>query len=192
MQVSPTGLLSWATTSQSPAMNQVIVSISDKANQQKFHSFTLAVTGAAASIGPAGGIPSPNPPTASNGSPRKSLATTPIEGKEESRTIQLPGTISDVASGGNGRLLLLYFCDLKKIGVFDISLSKIVGYLPAADDDTLLAAGATRALVFNVSQGVMSRYRLDTLEREVSAQFPLETTPFNKPSLGAGSEGPAL
>ncbi len=46
MELSPAGLLTWETTSKSPAKNNVIISVTDKSEQQVFQTFDLLVTGA--------------------------------------------------------------------------------------------------------------------------------------------------
>lgn len=185
MQLSPTGLLTWATTEKSPAKSNVIITVDDQSGQQVFHTFALAVKGGDAETS---AVAAPRPVT--DGAP-ETIATTPTDAKEESKEVKLPGTVSDVVVGGNGRLLFFHLRDLKKIAILDVSKAKITGYLAASDDDTRVVAGATRAVVFSMTQGVVTRYRLDTFERELSV-----TTPFPDPvqyvGMGAGSEGPIL
>lgn len=186
MQVSPTGVLTWKTTAKSPANSNVIVTVSDKAGQQVFHTFSLPVNGGDTNAAQQGLTTSAAPSGTA-----KLLATTPLDAKEEAKSIPLPGTLTDVAVGGNGRFLLLHLADLKKVAVFDVSQAKIVGYLPAADDNTKVVAGATRALVFSISQGVVTRYQLATLQREVSAAIPTPDS-IQYVGMGAGTEGPVL
>jgi hypothetical protein len=185
MRISPAGVLTWGTTAKSPMSSRVIVGVSDASGQQAFHTFTLRVDGGddgaaaaeTAAAGPAEGA-------------AKLIATTPLEIKS-ARSIPLPGTIHDVAVGGNGRFLLFQLRDLRKIAVFDVSQAKIVGYLPATDDDTKMVAGATRAVVLSGSQGVISRYRLDTLQREITTTIPIPDA-IQFMGMGAGTEGPIL
>ena len=184
MQISPTGLLTWSPTAQSPATNQIIVAVRDKANQLTYQSFGLDVVGGEANAA------APAAPLAT-GTPNKPLPVTPTEGKQEHRVVELPGRIADVACGGNGRFLLLHFPEQKQLGVFDVSLARLVGYLPA-DANVNFAAGATRVLVADVKKGEISRYRLDTLERESTAALPFGNAPLLQIVQGAGIEGPAL
>lgn len=186
MQISPTGVLAWTTTTKSPANSKIIITVSDKTGQQAFHTFSLMVSGGDANPTQPASTTAPAPMGTA-----KLLATTPLDAKEGAKSIPLPGTITDVVVGGNGRFLLCYLRELKKIAVFDVSQAKIVGYLPAADDDTKVVAGATRALVFSISQGVVARYRLDTLQREVSTTIPTPDS-IQYAGMGAGTEGPVL
>jgi len=184
MALSDTGLLTWKTSGKSPARSEVIVTVSDGSGQQTFHTFSLTVAGGATGTA----VPSS---VAATGAPPESVETTPADLTAESVEVKLPGIISDVVIGANGRYLFLPIKDLKKIAAFDVSQAKVVGYLPASDDDTRIVAGATRALVFNLTQGVVSRYRLDTLEKDLTVAIPF-SNPIQYIGMGAGSEGPVL
>lgn len=186
MKISPTGLLTWATNAKSPAKSNIIVTVSNKSGQQLFHTFPLSVQGGDTT----GSSVASAPPAKTVATPAATSPTTPSS-IGDSKTVALPGTVSDVCVGGSGRYLLLSFRELKKIGVFDVSQAKLTGYLPAPDDITKFAAGQTRALVVSASQGVIARYRLTTLEREVSVSNPI-TEAIQQVAMGSGSEGPAL
>lgn len=186
MKISPTGLLTWNSNDKSPNKASVIVSVADASQQQIFHTFDLEVVGGDAKASSA----TVTAPSSSGGVPQPVVAT-PADLKSESTEIKLPSTAADVVVGGNGRLLFFHLPNLKKIAVLDLSQGKITGYLPASDDDTKIVAGATRALVFSVTTGVVTRYRLDTLERELSVAIPFPD-PIQFVGMGAGSEGPVM
>eukprot|EP00752_Nemacystus_decipiens_P015699 g14012.t1 len=169
---------------QSPVMTNVIISASSASGQQAYHTFNLNVDGGSTSTTPNAGPIAAGPNIGS-------IDTTEASLGGETKTIRMPGTISDVTLGSAGRFVFLHIRDLKKIAVFDVSQAKITGYLPAADDETMLVAGATRALVFSVSQGVVSRYRLDNLKRELTTTIPF-TGKVSFAAMGASSEGPVM
>ncbi|MEQ8791090.1 MAG: putative Ig domain-containing protein [Pirellulaceae bacterium] len=186
MTISPTGLLTWNTTAESAAKSNVIVSVADDSGQQVFHTFDLTVHGGDASASGVDAVA-----VSSTGEAPKALPTTPADLKSDATEVKLPGTAADVAVGGAGRFLFFHLRELKRIAVLDVSQGKIAGYLPASDDDTKIVAGATRALVFSLSQGVVTRYRLDTLQRELSVAIPF-SDPIQYVGMGGGSEGPVM
>ncbi|MCA9175126.1 MAG: hypothetical protein KDB14_11640, partial [Planctomycetales bacterium] len=190
MKLSPTGLLTWTTDSNSPASSQIIVSISDDTGQQAFHSFPLNVAGG--NDKPTLSTPPASPPNvATTGAAPQAIVTSAADVGDSPVEIELPGAISDLAVAGNGRFVLLHLKELRKVAVFDVSEGKIVHYFSANDDDTKVVGGATRVLIFSQLQGVVSRYRLDNFQRDLTV-----TTPFAEPiqyvGMGGGSEGPAL
>ena len=59
----------------------------------------------------------------------------------------LPGAVGDSCLAGGGRYLILHFPKLRKLGVFDVSEAKIVGYINVGEDNIQFAAGMDRVLV---------------------------------------------
>jgi S1-C subfamily serine protease len=105
--------------------------------------------------------------------------------------IKLPGTVTDVAAGASGRLLLLTLKDLKKLAVFDANAGKVVRILALPSDDALVAAGARKLVIVSPGQGVVHRWDLATLERERSATLPWSGR-ISSIAMGSGSSGPVM
>ncbi|PHR96225.1 MAG: hypothetical protein COA78_29005 [Blastopirellula sp.] len=183
MTLSSAGLLSWKPSAQSPKKNEIIVSLENKTGEQTFQTFTLNVQGGSDQVQAI--------TTTTNSSSPKSVTTKRSDFPGESMEIRLPGTLSDVVVGGSGRYLFLHIKDLKKIAVFDVNQTQIVKYLPASDNNTMVVAGATRALVFSLTAGVVTRYRLDTLTADLTITIPFSNS-INYLGMGSGSEGPVL
>jgi hypothetical protein len=106
---------------------------------------------------------------------------------------QLPAPLDDVVVGGGGRYLILRMPGKHQVAVFDAYLAKVVKYLPFADDNTRIAAGMDKLLVMLPNSGVLQRWSLTTLEREVTAQAPVRPpgVAFSF-VMGSASNGPLL
>ena len=124
--------------------------------------------------------------------PPQPETTTIIPPKFEgpSKQIKLPCSVTDLCIGGGGRYVLLHLTEVQKIAVFDVNMLKIVGYIPADDEDTCFAAGATRAVVVSASRGVISRWNLLTLKRELSQ--PIDLKGDASAVMGSATEGPMI
>jgi hypothetical protein len=109
----------------------------------------------------------------------------------DQQTVALPAIVDDVDVGGGGRYLALHFKTLRKIGVFDVNALQIAGYLPANEDDTKFALGATKAILVSGDQGLVTRYDLGTLERELTQTVDLGGAATHA-LLGSASAGPAI
>lgn len=105
--------------------------------------------------------------------------------------IPLPSDVDNVAIGGAGRYLILHLPKLRKLAVFDVNVARIVGYMPLGSDDVLFTAGAEVVMVLLRDQGLLQRWSLKTLEREVNAPFA-DLDSINNMVMGAGSAGPLL
>jgi hypothetical protein len=105
--------------------------------------------------------------------------------------IKLPGTITDVAVGASGRILLLTLKDLKKLAVFDANTGKVVRLLALPSDDALVAAGARKFVIVSPGQGVVHRWDLASLERERTVTLPFNGS-ISSVAMGSGSSGPVM
>lgn len=104
--------------------------------------------------------------------------------------VKLPGAAeAHVAVGGGGRYLVFHFKDLRKLGVFDIKARKMVGLVSAADDQVTYTAGKQHFVVHLGVAGMISRYRLDTLEREKSVPLAAEVIGLG---MGSATNGPLI
>jgi S1-C subfamily serine protease len=115
----------------------------------------------------------------------------PVQIGEAQTEVKLPSDISDVAVGGGGRFLILHLRRLRQLAIFDVNAAKIVKYLPLDSDNIIFTAGAEKLIVVSVDQSTISRYSLQTFEREVTAQMPVAGT-INAIAMGANSRGPLL
>ncbi|MEX2216001.1 MAG: tetratricopeptide repeat protein [Phycisphaeraceae bacterium] len=110
--------------------------------------------------------------------------------KLKTTEVKLPSTAEEkVALGGGGRYLILHFKQLRRLGVFDLKENALAGYVSAADDRVMFAANATHLFVCLGGSGTMSRYKLETREREVSVPFSQEVKAI---AAGHASEGPLV
>lgn len=113
----------------------------------------------------------------------------PYEG--EAQEIKVPGTIADVVMAGNGRYLLLYLKQLRKIAIYDANEVKIVKYLPVGTDEAVIVAGAEKLIVVNKAQNLIERWSLESFERETVRPVPV-TGLVKTVSLGYASSGPLM
>src|SRR5207244_1746083 len=80
-------------------------------------------------------------------------------------TIALPGEVSDVVVGGNGRYLLLAMNDLQKVGVFDVREGKVLKYLNVDGGMFFVAGGATKFVIVDAIQKTIECWSYTDLER---------------------------
>ena len=185
MRMSKAGFLTWDVTAEAPYLNDVIVSASAQSDQQTFQAFKLRV---------ADSTISPSLPASIEVTPAamvQPVKTTRARIGAKGKDVVLPASITHLVAGAGGRYLFAHLQSLKKIAVIDVSEGVIKKFLPASDDKTLVTAGAIHAFVFNLSQGVVSRYRLDTLEREFTILVPFPNG-VQSASMGSNSDGPMI
>jgi hypothetical protein len=139
-------------------------------------------------------VPPPaQPPKPPVNPPPRLKPPTPVDVKpaalpEDKVVKQLPGTIADVAVGGNGRFLILWLPGERKLAVFDVSAANVVKYLPFTED-VKFAAGMDKLLVALPRSRVVQRYSLTTFQREALA--PLRTDgELTGLCMGYASAGP--
>ncbi len=106
--------------------------------------------------------------------------------------LQLRGTISDVASGGAGRFLLLTLKNERKIAVFDVNAAAVVKLINLTSEHALVAAGARRLLILYPKERLFDRWDLVKLEREGGTRPSPIKRPVNRLVMGSDSAGPAL
>jgi hypothetical protein len=114
-----------------------------------------------------------------------------IEGGKKS--VKLPGTVNDICVGGGGKYLLLHMKELRKIAVFDVNTLMIKGYIAAGDDDTKFTASAKKAFLISASKGVISRWDLESLERELTKSIDTSGNQVRSFLMGsAANSGPLV
>ena len=106
-------------------------------------------------------------------------------------TIALPGTVDDICFGGGGRYILLQFNGLKKIGIFDVNVAKIIRYIDLPDSSSQFAAGLTKLILISGDGKEASCFDLETGE-------PIRTIAIDLPNppkfivMGSETDGPAV
>jgi S1-C subfamily serine protease len=116
----------------------------------------------------------PETPAPSTGRPRQ--------------TVQLPAPMQQLHVGGSGKYLVAALPSIKKVAVVDVVAKQLVGFIPVDDNDFLVAAGETKVVVLQRTQGLISRYDLKSLKQELSVLCE----PYPALAMGSSSEGPLL
>jgi hypothetical protein len=192
MKVSDAGVVTWKVPDDwGEPETDVIVNVSDKSGREAFHTFKLHVPGAAGGekVAARPAEPKDVPPEPPGAKPGPDGAK--VQAMEQEQVVkQLPAPVGDVAVGGGGRYLVLSLPKLRKLAVFD-ALTKALQYVSVGEAEPKLAAGADKLLVLLPESGVLQRYDLKTLQREVSVPLPVkgQITAF---AMGAASPGPLL
>jgi hypothetical protein len=86
--------------------------------------------------------------------------------------VLLPAPAVSIRPGAGGRLLIIHLAKLRQLAVFDISRLEIVKYLPLDSDDITYCAGAEKLFIGYRSLGIIERWDLNKLERELRAPSP--------------------
>lgn len=119
------------------------------------------------------------------------LPIRPVQFDGDRKTVALPGTVSDVCAGGDGRYLFVHCPDERKLLVFDVSAAEVVKEFPTGGKDARFAAGATKLLLFDGVIRAVQCIDLVTLEKDKEVPLPVPGT-IRDIALGSGSSGPAL
>jgi hypothetical protein len=191
MTVSQTGIVSWKVPNVFDYSDvHVVLKVEDELEQQVLHSFRIATGGVqgTAPSEPAAPAELSSTVASEDRNPFKTVGDTqdfaqlpeitPVQltGKNVKR-IDFPATAEDIKLGGGGRYVILHFKSLRKLGVLDVSVGKIVGYIPVSGAQVGYAAGANRLIVVSSDLGIISRWNLVTQKREltrpIAARGPL-------------------
>jgi hypothetical protein len=140
--------------------------------------------------------PKPATPSTTATSP---AASSPVAGKlppitparltGDKTQVKLPAAAEQVAVGGGGRYWILHLKSLRKLAVLDLCEAKIKGYIPAEDDNVAFAAGADKLVMALGEKNILTRWDLETLQRELAV--PSEGT-VSEVAMGSASAGPVL
>lgn len=199
LAVSEAGKVTWNAPADFREPEQVIVTVTDGSGQEIFHTFELAPGDGKGFAGPVSGTAKVAPrggadkldPKAGQGlvaAPDRVFELKPPM-LQERATVNLPGAVDAACVGGGGRFLIYRLGAKKQLAVLDVTVGRVVKYLPLAESDALFAAGMTKLFVFNKTAGVFLRYDLEKFEKELTAQNPLGGTP-EVIVTGHASEGP--
>jgi S1-C subfamily serine protease len=134
--------------------------------------------------------------TAARASTRPAAATfgDAVEAALEADQVRrkLPGAIDDVIPAAGGRLLLFQMKKLRQLAVFDVGQAKVTKVLTLPGEDVLCAAGAEKLLVVLRDQGLLQRWDLRSLEKELTVALPDVGRQLDQVVAGCASTGPVM
>lgn len=122
-----------------------------------------------------------------NTAPR-SITPTPMT--TDITTIELPAVIEDATVAGGGRYLIFLARRLRQLLVFDVNSGTIARTLPLPSDNVLIAGSANDLVVVSTDIGLIQRWSLDTMQRELTVGLPARD--WRHVSMGYSSNGPLL
>lgn len=172
MTVSPQGLLQWDVPKEFGfSTAQVVVEITDKDQQRISYTFAIR-TGGTMGSAPEGISPAIQVEklATSDGSPALPRIT-PLKMEAEEIMYPLPAEYDEIKVGGGGRYLVLHFKSLDKLGVFDVCLGTMIGYVTMPRGNAQFAAGANHLVVISDDQKEIKRYGLPSLKLEATGKF---------------------
>jgi hypothetical protein len=108
--------------------------------------------------------------------------------KRACEVVELPSPMKRIVVGGSGRFLIATLPALKQVIVIDVLAKNIRKSIHIDDGDTVVAAGETKLVILQRDTGVISRFNLDTGERELT----IACDPYTSLAMGSSSEGPIL
>lgn len=87
-------------------------------------------------------------------------------------SIFVPGTISDVAVGGDGRYVLLWLKDVEKIAVFDVSTLAVKEYIPVDGSNIAFAASGAKIYVAINDRSIIQVWDIASGQRGLTQMLP--------------------
>jgi S1-C subfamily serine protease len=99
--------------------------------------------------------------------------------------------VNDVVVGGSGRYLFIHQPDRHQIAMFEAASRKIIRFIPATGGRVLIAAGATKLMVYRSEGHLLERWDLASNQREIETTIPLPGE-VQSIAMGSASEGPLL
>ena len=204
MKVSTTGVVVWAVDADHPLNEEsVLLTISDSAGQEVFHSFKVRVVADALPVPQAKEPPKDlkfeepkknpigkgfDPP---KGGPQGFGAIKPVKLEGERVDRMLPGSLSDICVGGGGRYLCAMIPSQRKVALFDANEGKFVHYFPLAGDSARIAAGREHLLIAYPDTNILQRWSLATKEKDLTVNSPFQQA-VESVTMGSDSDGPIL
>ena len=109
----------------------------------------------------------------------------------ESKSIPIPGKVSDVILAGGGTQMLLVLAATKKLAVLDLVSGEIRKFLPLGSHDVLVAGTQSYIVILDRSNNVLERWSIKDLVKERTVKPPFQGI---AKSLVAGHavEGPVI
>ena len=200
MRVTADGTITWPVPGDEAASQaSVIIAVSDATGQEVFQNFSIGISGAVkpgatpdppsapAAVASTDGAAGPRPEWDAGIVPR----IDPVAIAADRLAVRFPDTYSKVVVAGGGRYLVFLLPRLRQLAVFDVSLARIVKYVPLGSDDVAIAGGGDRLIVAARDKRVLQRYNLRTFERELTVAAPTSGT-INAMGMGSSTTGPVV
>jgi hypothetical protein len=105
--------------------------------------------------------------------------------------LKLEAPVADLAVGGGGRYLVLSLPKTHKLAIFDVNAAKVVGQVPLSEEGALFTAGLEDIIVVLPQAGIIERWSLTTLKRDIAATMPIKGV-IKAIAMGSASHGPLL
>ncbi|HZZ82037.1 MAG TPA: putative Ig domain-containing protein, partial [Gemmataceae bacterium] len=201
MKISTDGTVVWKTAADQDLIDEsVLVTVSDAAGQEVFHTFKVRVVADPLPKEVAKEAPKdlkfeePKKEIGKGFDPPKVKSAPvgdirPVKLGAERVERMLPDTISDICVGGGGRYLLVTLSGQRKVALFDANEGKIVHYFPLASDNARVTAGKEHLVIAYLDTGIFQRWSLATKEKELTVNAPF-TEQVKSITMGHNSLGP--
>ena len=183
MAIDQNGRVTWQTSRESPHVCDVIIKVLSANGEQAFHNFRLHVNGVR------------DKPESDYKGKEISSIEIPDSFKPAKltakQTFEMPSHIGRIIPARSGRFLLCYLPSIHHIAVFDVSQLEVIFYIPVPGDETHFAANRDYLLVFDQTQKTISRWNLETLQREATTTSPYGER-IDDVAMGCDSTRPCL
>jgi hypothetical protein len=189
MQITKGGYLSWAAADPARPAYEVRIAARDADGRRAVQTFRLVVWKETLVVANPNKDPKlVDPPAKKEPDPIAKDPNKEVPGAGQ--LVKLPAQAVEVASGGNGRFILLNLQAAKQVTVFDLKEGKVVKNLPV-EADAVIAAGRDHLFVVSSEAKTLERWSLATLEKESTDKLP-PGGPFGYAVTGSNSTGPLL
>ncbi|MGC3967916.1 MAG: SHD1 domain-containing protein [Pirellulales bacterium] len=199
--VSPGGLLTWTIANSVSGPNAFAVRITNDSGKETMHTFNINVEKEAPQLKPSTLLAGATPKSTGAASPVGAATVEPsavamaepavvetVDLGRPRKEIKLPGLVERLCVGGGGRYLVGFIKSLRQVVVIDVVEKKLLKLVPVDDDNVLLAAGATKFVVWMGNKAIFSRYDLATCARELTVAG--SAVKLRSIAMGCASEGP--
>ena len=105
-------------------------------------------------------------------------------------TIELPGGIDQMATGGSGRFLIAHIKKTNSLNVIDLVKKKVVKQI-SVPEKCCFAAGESKLLIAIAKQNLLQRWDLKTLKKEKTVQLDRDYPP-TRAVMGSSGSGPLV
>ena len=109
----------------------------------------------------------------------------------KSKSIPVPGKISDVVLAGGGTQMLIVLSGVKKLLVLDLARGELRKMLPLGSHDVLVAGTQSHIVVLDRSNNVLERWSIKDLTKELTVKPPFQGIGKSL-TAGHAAEGPIV
>jgi hypothetical protein len=190
MSVADDGTIHWEVPQPFDYSHAVVIlAAADASGQQVLQTFRIKLGGNGGVAPDAALEVAANEDATAESADYISLPEITSMGLEKETIVPLPARFDQLCLGGGGRYIILHFDSLDKLGIFDTSTGKISGYLPMPGNQVGFAAGANRLVTLSTDLGIITRYNLQTRQRELSRPLSLPKA-VTQTAMGHAADGP--